>query len=107
MDPQAIVIILGALGGAIGAAFAGYGLYKEKSAPHSRVSGAVKLLWNWLDFTRVDETLIAQLRTVKTLSEIIPTRVRRVVLREVDPDALRGENQSARRRREEAEDDEF
>lgn len=110
MDPQAITLILGGLGTAIGAAFAGIALYKEKSAPHSAILGTLKLLWNFLDFTRVDEALIAQLRAGGTIAAIIPARVRRAVLRIIDPDALKGDNRSERKRKAEEvaeDDDEF
>lgn len=94
MDPQAISLILGAIGTSVAAVLGGLALYRKASAPHSVVLGALKLLWNWLEFTRPDEELFDRMRAGGSIASVIKPRVRRAVLRIIDPKALQDENRS-------------
>lgn len=97
MDPQGITLILGAIGTSVAAIITAVAIYRKQSAPHSAILAAMKLLWNWLDFTEINDRMIAKMRTGGTIASIIPDRVKNPVLRVVDPEALRVQNRRASR----------
>lgn len=75
MDAQAIVLILGGIGGIIGASFAGLAAYKKATAPHSALLGLLKTLWHWLDFTELTDARAAKMKEGGSIASAIPERV--------------------------------
>jgi hypothetical protein len=106
VDPQGITLILGAIGTSAAAVITAVGIYRGKSAPHSAILGAMRLLWNWLDFTAITDELIERMRAGGTITSVIPDRVKIPVLRVVDPDQLKAQNRRASRALEEDDQDE-
>lgn len=101
MDAQAIVLILGGVGGLIGATFAGLSIYKKAGPPPSAILSAFRLLWYWLDFTSVNEQMITKMREDGTISAAIPDHIKVPVLRVVNPQALKTRRASRAREDEE------
>ena len=96
MDAQAIVLILGGIGGIIGASFAGLAAYKKATAPHSALLGLLKALWYWLDFTEPSERIITKMKAGGSIASGIPDRVKGPVVRVVyTPQELREHNRRA------------
>lgn len=79
VDAQSIAIVITALGGLVTAALGGLALYRKASAPHANAILALRSLWDWVEYGRT--------------SPPVPPRIRRMVLRIIDPDALKLENQ--------------
>lgn len=83
MDAQAIVLILGACGGLIGAGGAVLVAYKKATAPHSALLGLIKMLWHWLDFTEPNDRIIAKMKAGGSIASGIPEHVRTPIVRVV------------------------
>lgn len=83
MDAQAIVLILGALGGLVAAGGAVLVAYKKATAPHSALLGLLKMLWHWLDFTELTDTRAAKMKAGGSIASGIPEHVRGPIVRVV------------------------
>ncbi len=78
MDATVIAGIITAIGVAAGSVLTGWALLKKASAPHTSAVAAVRSLWDWVE--------------IKGYADQVPTRIRRQVLRILDP---KGENEPA------------